>query len=143
MLTLTRKQYEIEEEIQLNDENGNLLYNFKMQITPDEMKEIKDLIFNEKDVKNGRKLSKLETSGNIEEYEELEAKVLENAKERQEKFERICFKEHRDAFKMKAGEYKYLEMVDMLFNFFVETFANQQIKQINIMNTHLKKITNN
>ena len=33
MLTLTRKQYEIEEEIQLNDENGNLLYNFKMQIT--------------------------------------------------------------------------------------------------------------
>ena len=36
MLTLTRKKYEIEEPIRLEDENGNLLYEFTMQITAEE-----------------------------------------------------------------------------------------------------------
>ena len=64
MLTLTRKKYEIEEQIVLNDEHGNNLYEFMMQITSDEMEEIKKIIFDENDIKNGRKLSKLEISGN-------------------------------------------------------------------------------
>ena len=142
MLTLTRKKYEIEEQIVLNDEHGNNLYEFMMQITSDEMEEIKKIIFDENDIKNGRKLSKLEISGNEEEYEELEAKVLENAKERQEKLEKICFKEHRLPFKETAGEYKYTEMVEMIFDFFVKTFADKKYQQINTMNTHLKKISN-
>ena len=54
MLTLTRKQFEIEEPIVLNDEQGNTLYEFNMQITSDEMEEIKKLIFDDKDIKNGR-----------------------------------------------------------------------------------------
>lgn len=143
MLTLTKKQYEVEEPVQLKDEQGNVIYEFTMKITPDEMKELKELIFSEEDVKNGRKLSKLEKSQNIEEYEELEAKVLENAKKRQDRMEEICFKEHREEFKEKAGEYKYLEMVEMIFDFFVETFANQRAKQINTMSSHLRKISNN
>lgn len=143
MLTLTRKEYEIEEPIVLKDENGNNIYEFDMKITSEEMEQLKNLIFDERDVKNGRKLSKLELEGKIEEYEELEAKVLENAQERQEKIEKICFKEHRESFKKVAGEYKYNEMVEMIFDFFVKTFADKKSQQINTMSSHLKKISNN
>lgn len=143
MLTLTRKEYEIEEPIVLKNENGDTIYQFDMKITSEEMEQLKNLIFDERDVKNGRKLSKLELEGKIEEYEELEAKVLENAQERQEKIEKICFKEHRESFKKVAGEYKYNEMVEMIFDFFVKTFADKKSQQINTMSSHLKKISNN
>lgn len=141
MLTLTKKQYEIEEPVQVKDEQGNIIYEFTMQITPEEMQELKNLIFDENDVKNGRKLSKLDSTS--DEYEELEAKVLDNAKKRQERLEDICFKENKEEFKEKVGEYKYLEMVEMIFDFFVKTFADQKVKQINTMSTHLRKISNN
>ena len=143
MLTLTRKEYEIEEPIVLKNENGDTIYQFNMKLTSEEMEQLKNLIFDERDVKNGRKLSKLELEGKIEEYEELEAKVLENAQERQEKIEKICFKEHRESFKKVAGEYKYNEMVEMIFDFFVKTFADKKSQQINTMSSHLKKISNN
>ena len=143
MLTLTKKEYELEEKVQVNDEKGNVIYEFTMQITPEEMKELKDLIFDEDDVKNGRKMAKLEKEGNIEGLEEMEAKVLDNARNRQERLEEICFKEHREEFKNKAGEYKYLEMVEMMFDFFVKTFADQRAKQVNTMSSHLRTISNN
>lgn len=143
MLTLTKKEYELEEKVQVNDEKGNVIYEFTMQITPEEMKELRELIFDENDVKNGRKMAKLEKEGNIEGLEEMEAKVLDNARNRQERLEQICFKEHREEFKQKAGEYKYLEMVEMMFDFFVKTFADQRAKQINTMSSHLRKISNN
>ena len=143
MLTLTKKEYELEEKVQVNDEQGNVIYEFTMQITPEEMKELKDLIFDEDDVKNGRKMAKLEKEGNIEGLEQMEAKVIENARKRQERLEEICFKEHREEFKQKAGEYKYLEMVELMFDFFVKTFADQRAKQVNTMSSHLRKISNN
>lgn len=143
MLTLTKKQFELEEKVQVNDEQGNVIYEFTMQITPEEMKELRELIFDETDVKNGRMMSKLQTEGKIEELEDLEAKVLDNARNRQERLEQICFKEHREEFKEKAGEYKYLEMVEMMFDFFVKTFADQRAKQVNTMSSHLRKISNN
>ena len=143
MLTLTKKQFELEEKVQVNDEQGNVIYEFTMQITPEEMKELRELIFDENDVKNGRKMAKLEKSENIDELEELEAKVLDNARNRQERLVQICFKEHREEFKQKAGEYKYLEMVEMMFDFFVKSFADQRVKQVNTMSSHLRKISNN
>lgn len=142
MLTLTRKKYEIEETIQLKDENNNLLYEFVMEITSDEMDKLKNIIFNEEDLKNGRKLSALELEQKYDEYEKLEAKVLENAKKRQEELEDICFKEHKEEFIKKAGKYKYNEMVEMLYDFFVQTFVEKKSQQINTMNSHLKKISN-
>lgn len=141
MLTLTKKQYEVEEPVQLKDEQDNVIYEFTMKITPDEMKELKELIFSENDVKNGRKLAKLDPTS--DEYADLEAKVLDDAKKRQNRMEEICFKEHKEEFKEKAGEYKYLEMVELIYNFFVETFADQRAKQINTMSSHLRKISNN
>lgn len=142
MLTLTRKKYEIEEPIQVKDEEGNLLVDYTVRITPEEKLRIKNLIFDEQDVKDGRMMSKLEQEGKTSEYEELESKVLERAKARQEEFEQIVFKEGREIIKAKAGESVYLDLVDMMFDFFANAFVEKRISQMNTLTTNLRKITN-
>ena len=142
MLTLTRKKYEIEEPIQVKDEEGNLLVDYTVRITPEEKLRIKNLIFDEQDVKDGRMMSKLEQEGKTIEYEELESKVLERAKARQEEFEQIVFKEQREIIKANAGESIYLDLVDMMFNFFANAFVEKRISQMNTLTTNLRKITN-
>ena len=142
MLTLTRKKYEIEEPIQVKDEEGNLLVDYTVRITPEEKLRIKNLIFDEQDVKDGRMMSKLEQEGKTIEYEELESKVLDRAKARQEEFEQIVFKEGREIIKAKAGESVYLDLVDMMFDFFANAFVEKRISQMNTLTTNLRKITN-
>ena len=142
MLTLTRKKYEIEEPIQVKDEEGNLLVDYTVRITPEEKLRIKNLIFDEQDVKDGRMMSKLEQEGKTSEYEELESKVLERAKARQEEFEQIVFKEQREIIKANAGESIYLDLVDMMFDFFANAFVEKRISQMNTLTTNLRKITN-
>lgn len=142
MLTLTRKKYEIEEPIKVQDEEGNLLVDYTVRITPEEKLKIKNIIFNEQDFKDGRMLSKLEQEGKINEYEELESKVLESAKARQEEFEQIVFKEQREIIKAKAGESIYLDLVDMMYDFFANAFVEKRISQMNTLTTNLRKITN-
>lgn len=141
MITLTRKKYEIEEPIQIKGEDGSLLVDYIMKITPEEKLEIRDLIFDKQDVKDGRLMSKLESEKNIDEVEQLEEKILERAKARQEKFENIVFKEQREIIKSKVGEYIYLDLVDSVFNFFVEAFVDKKAAQINTITTSLRKIT--
>ena len=142
MLTLTRKKYEIEEPIQVKDEEGNLLVDYTVRITPEEKLRIKNLIFDEQDVKDGRMMSKLEQEGKTIEYEELESKVLDRAKARQEEFEQIVFKEQREIIKANAGESIYLDLVDMMFDFFANAFVEKRISQMNTLTTNLRKITN-
>lgn len=142
MIKLTRKQYEIEEPIQVTDENGNLLVEYTVRITPEEKIQIRDIIFDEQDVKDGRKLAKLEKEGKTNEYELLENNVLERAKARQEKFEKIVFKEERENIKQKAGESIYLDLVDTMFDFFVNAFVEKRISQMNTLTTSLRKISN-
>ena len=143
MLTLTRKKYEIEEPIKVQDEEGNLLVDYTIRITPEEKLKIRNLIFDEQDVKDGRMLSKLEQEGKTSEYEELENKVLERAKARQEEFEEILFKDQKEIIKSKAGELTYLDLVDQMFDFFANAFVEKRIAQMNTLTTNLRKITNN
>lgn len=142
MIKLTRKKYEIEEPIQVEDENGNLLVDYTVKITPEEKLQIRDIIFDEQDVKDGRKLAKLEKEGKTDEYESLEKDVLERAKARQEKFEKIVFKEERENIKKKAGELIYLDLVDTMFDFFVNAFVDKRVSQMNTLTTSLRKISN-
>lgn len=142
MIKLTRKQYEIEEPIQVEDENGNLLVDYTVRITPEEKLQIRDIIFDEQDVKDGRKLAKLEKEGKNDEYESLENDVLERAKARQEEFEKIVFKEERENIKQKAGESIYLDLVDTMFDFFVNAFVDKRVSQMNTLTTSLRKISN-
>ena len=108
----------------------------KTTITEEAMKQF------EQDVKDGRTLSKLEQEGKTIEYEELESKVLERAKARQEEFEQIVFKEQREIIKANAGESIYLDLVDMMFDFFANAFVEKRISQMNTLTTNLRKITN-
>ena len=142
MIKLTRKQYEIEEPIQVEDESGNLLVDYTVRITPEEKLQIRDIIFDEQDVKDGRKLAKLEKEGKTNEYELLENDVLERAKARQERFEKIVFKEERENIKQKAGESIYLDLVDTMFDFFVNAFVDKRVSQMNTLTTSLRKISN-
>ena len=142
MIKLTRKQYEIEEPIQVEDESGNLLVDYIVKITPEEKLQIRDIIFDEQDVKDGRKLAKLEKEGKTNEYELLENNVLERAKARQEEFEKIVFKEERESIKQKAGESIYLDLVDTMFDFFVNAFVDKRVSQMNTLTTSLRKISN-
>ena len=142
MIKLTRKQYEIEEPIQVTDENGNLLVDYTVKITPEEKLKIRNIIFDEQDVKDGKTLAKLEKEGKSEEYEILENKILERAKARQEKFEKIVFKEERENIKQKAGESIYLDLVDTMFDFFVNAFVDKRVSQMNTLTTSLRKISN-
>ena len=142
MIKLTRKQYEIEEPIQVTDENGSLLVDYTVRITPEEKIQIRNIIFDEQDVKDGRKLAKLEKEGKSDEYESLENSVLERAKARQEKFEKIVFKEERENIKQKAGESIYLDLVDTMFDFFVNAFVDKRVSQMNTLTTSLRKISN-
>lgn len=142
MIKLTRKQYEIEEPIQVEDESGNLLVDYIVKITPEEKLQIRDIIFDEQDVKDGRKLAKLEKEGKTNEYELLENNVLERAKARQEEFEKIVFKEERENIKQKAGESIYLDLVDTMFDFFVNAFVDKRVSQMNTLTTSLRKISN-
>lgn len=142
MIKLTRKKYEIEEPIQVEDESGNLLVDYTVKITPEEKLQIRDIIFDEQDVKDGRKLAKLEKEGKTNEYELLENNVLERAKARQEKFEEIVFKEERENIKTKAGESIYLDLVDTMFDFFVNAFVDKRVSQMNTLTTSLRKISN-
>lgn len=141
MLTLTRKKYEIEEPIQIKGEDGNLLVDYVMKISPEEKLEIQNLIFDKQDIKDGRLMDKLQKENKIDELEQLEAKVLEKAKMRQEKMETIAFKDKKEEIKKKVGEAVYLDLVDMIFDFFVKTFADKKYAQINTLTTNLRKIT--
>lgn len=142
MIKLTRKKYEIEEPIQVEDESGNLLVDYTVKITPEEKLQIRDIIFDEQDIKDGRKLAKLEKEGKTDEYESLESDVLERAKARQEKFEKIVFKEERENIKQKTGELIYLDLVDAMFDFFVNAFVDKRVSQMNTLTTSLRKISN-
>ena len=48
-----------------------------------------------------------------------------------------------DIIKEKVGESVYLDLVNMIFDFFVKTFADKRASQVNTLTTHLRKITNN
>lgn len=141
MIKLTRKQYEIEEPIQVTDENGNLLVDYTVKITPEEKLKIRNIIFDEQDVKDGKTLAKLEKEGKSEEYEILENKILERAKARQEEFEQVVFKEQREIIKANAGESIYLDLVDVMFDFFVKAFVDKRVSQMNTLTTNLRKIS--
>lgn len=140
MLVLTSKKYEVEETIKAVNEENETLYEFQMQITPDEMKELRDILFDEKSMNLAKKSSKEKDE---DKKEIIEEEIIKRAYEIQEKFENICFKEHKETFKEKCGEYKYLEMVDMMYDFFMKAFIDKRANQVNTISTNLKRIGNN
>ena len=56
MLILTKKQYEIEEDIILNDENNNEIYKFKMQLNADELKQLQEALIGKNTLKKAKQI---------------------------------------------------------------------------------------
>ena len=137
MLEIKMKKYEIEEPVQLKDESDNILYQFTMQITVEELQEIKKIIF-----EDAEKIKKEYSKLNFEQKEKLEKEIETKIKEKSDRFEDICFKEHKEVFKEKAGQYKYDELVENMMGFFINFFVERQLKPINTSIMNLKSIMN-
>lgn len=135
MLEIKKKQYEIEEQVQLKDEQDNLLYEFTMKITAEELREIKQIIF-----EDAEKIKKNYIKSNFEEREKIEKDIEEKIKEKSNRFEDICFKEHKESFREKAGQYKYDELVESMMGFFINFFVERQLKPINTSIISLKNL---
>ena len=140
MLVLTSKKFEVDETIKAVNEENETLYEFQMQITPDEMKELRDILFDEKSISLAKKSAK---EKDADKKEVLDDEIIERAYKLQDRFNDICFKEHKEPFKEKCGEYKFLEMVDMMYDFFMKAFIDKRANQVNTISTNLKRIGNN
>ena len=138
MLEIKKKNYEVSEKIQLTDEQGNILYEFEMQITDKEMEEIKKIIF-----ANAEKKKSKYMNANYEEKEKMERELEQELKENSNRFEEICFKEHRIPFKEKAGNFKYEETLEMLLGFFINWFTEKKLAPVNTTIMSLKNLINN
>ena len=139
MLKLTKKEYEVEEDVLLNDEKGNEICKFKIQLTADELVEMKELLFDEKIQEKVRNLRKLENEENYEELSKLEAEIKKDNEETLKKFEEMVYKDHLNEFKEKAGKSYYDEMTEQIYSFFFQRFVDKRLKLVNTMNTNLRK----
>lgn len=137
MLEIKKKKYEVEEKVQLRDEDDSLLYEFTMQITADELRRIKEIIF-----EDGEKLKKEYKMSDLIHRENLEKQIEEKIKEKSDEFENICFKEHKEPFKEKSGQFKYDELVDEMMGFFINFFVEKQLKPLNTSIMNLKSLMN-
>ena len=115
MLKVTNKQYEIEEPIELTriDENGKEICEYKFTMQI--------------------------TSG---ELEELKSILFDKNKDNERLID-ICFKEHKEEFKEKSGDYKFNEMVETIKGFLLGFFIEKQMKPLDTTITDLTKIMNN
>ena len=139
MLKLTKKEYEVEEDVLLNDEKGNEICKFKIQLTADELVEMKELLFDEKIQEKVRNLRKLENEENYEELSKLEAEIKKDNEETLKKFEEMVYKDHLNEFKEKAVKSYYDEMTEQIYSFFFQRFVDKRLKLVNTMNTNLRK----
>jgi hypothetical protein len=142
MLKLTTKRYEVEEKIQLINENDEIIYEFDMQLTSEDLKTIQDILIGKDTLKMAKKINSFENKLLTEEEEE---KILELSNQMNEDIidaiGRICFKEHKNDFIEKGGDVKYLEMVEIISDFLLTYTMQKRLKRLNTMNTNLAKIT--
>ena len=139
MLKLTRKQYEVDERVVYDDEQGNVLYDFHIQLTADEMKEVKQIIFDEQLQEKVQKLSQLQKDGKFDELKELNEIIEKQSVENLKKFEDIIYKEHKIPFKQIAGNTYFDKMTEEIYGFFTMKFLNERLELANTMNSTLRK----
>ena len=86
MLVLTSKKYEVEEDIVLEGDNNEELLKFKMQITSDEMKTIKDFIYDEYTNDKIKQINKLKREFKFEEVDKIEEEIGKDKLEKKKNF---------------------------------------------------------
>ena len=144
MLTIIKKKYEVEEDIQLLNENNEELFTFKMQLTSEELKQLEDAMFNKDTIKIANKIKSFE---NKELSDEEQENILNLAEEMNNKaealIEKLCFKENKDKFIELGGEAKFYEMKEVISDYLTNFFMKKRIARTNTINSDLAKITKN
>jgi len=143
-MIIIKKQYEIEEPIKLVDENENILYEFKMQLTDEDVDQLENALFGEDIIKLAKKIKEME---NKTLTEEEEAKIIEMGKElnstAEDLIEKLCFKDHKDEFIRLGGVSKYNETKALIGDYLTNFFMKRQVSRINTINSDLAKISQN
>ncbi len=144
MLTLTSKKYEIEEQIQLLDESNELVYEFTMKITSDELKKLQNALLGKDTLKMAKKVKQMENLDMSDIETEKAFELMENMdKKAFELIGVLCFKEHKEEFIEKGGIVKYEEMVAITSDFLLTYFIKKQTKRQNTITSNLEKIGKN
>jgi hypothetical protein len=141
MLVLPSKKYEVEEDIVLEGDNNEELLRFKMQITSNEMKTIKDFIYDEYTKDKIKQINKLKREFKFEEIEKAEEEIGKDKLEKKEEFLKICFKDNYEKIKNMVNDYKMEEYAGIFMGFFMNIFVKQQTTPVNSLITDLQKIT--
>lgn len=141
-MIIIKKQYEIEDNIQLMDENNNILYEFKMQLTDEDINKLQKALFGEETVQLAKKIKEMEYK---ELTEEEEKAVIEMGKQlnlaAENLIDELCFKEHKEPFIKIGGELKYQEMKEMISDYLIGFFTKRQVSRLNTINSDLAKIS--
>lgn len=139
MLKLTKKIYEIEEPVVLNDDKGNIIYEFKIQLTADEINQLKKIMFDENIQEKVRQMQKLEKEEKFDELTKLEKEINLDSQTKLEEFENIVYKENLIPFKEKAGNSYFEEMTDQIYAFFFKRLTDKRLNLVNTMTSNLRK----
>lgn len=144
MLTIIKKKYEIEEDIQLLGENNEELFSFKMQLTSDEIKQLENALLNKDTIKLASKIKSLEkdklTDEEQDEVLDMAEKMNNNA---ETLIENLCFKDNKNMFIELGGQAKFDEMKEVISDYLTNFFMKKRIARTNTINSDLAKITKN
>lgn len=142
MLKISKKEYEIIENIQLTDEKDNILYEFEMKLTAEELNELKNMLLGTDTLRLAKKIKDFEYKSLTEEETTEVLKIAEDmGRNTTETIGRLCFKEHKDKFIEISGNIRYEEMVEVISDYLLGFFMKKQMNKINTINTDLTKIS--
>lgn len=144
MIVLNKNNYEVEETIQINNKNENkMLFEFVMQITPDEMGTIRDLIFSEETIKTQKQIERLRLEKKFDEAEKLEEELGNKAITDTEEVKKIIFKDNLEKVLEYTNKYEFEKLYSKILGFFINAFVKEKIAPINTTLTDLQNLTKN
>lgn len=142
MIQLQVKKYELEDKIQLLGEDGSVLYEFPLQLTSEELKELKDALLGKDIIKLAKDIEKLEKGLlNEKETADLTTYSEELNSTAESLIGKICFKEHKDKFIELGGKDRYNEMLGVISDYLLSFFIKRQVKRIDMINSDLANLT--
>jgi hypothetical protein len=146
MIVLNKKKYEIEETVQVNkieDDKTITLYEFKMQITGDDLNKINSSLFNEETIKSQKQIERLKLEKKYDEIDKLEEEIGNKTLQKEEELKKIIFKEHLEKVREFTNEYEFNKLYGEILGFFINAFVKERIQPLNTTITDLQKITQN
>lgn len=140
MIVLNKKDYEIEETIQITKKE-EILYEFKMQITSEELGKIKDLIFSDENQKAQKQVQRLKYESKYDEAEKIEEEIGNKILNQEKELKDIIFKEHLVKVEEHTNKYEFEKLYSEIVAFFINAFVKEKMEPLNTTITDLAKIT--